>query len=199
MSELPNNQSNQSLEDEISIKDIIDFLTESWKQIVAMGVIGILGALGFVFVVPSQYEATAQIKMAQIDNNNNNNNTNTNTNPLGVNLESPSLLVARLKLPSSYSEAQIKACGLENKKYPAEELAELAKFSVLKGVDSIVELRIRHQSKNQAIICTQALFDHVRESQAQIMKPYIEEAKTLLLKYQVRLQEAQGLIARADK
>ena len=195
MSELPNNQSNQfnqSLEDEISIKDIIDFLSEFWKQIVAVGVIGILGALGFVFVVPSQYEATAQIRMAQIDAGN-------TTNPLGVNLEDPNTLMARLKLPSAYSPDEIKACALADAKSPGESMVGLAKVSAVKGAASIIELKIRLESREQAVNCAQAIYEGIRESQAQIMKPYIEEAKTLLLKYQVRLQEAQSLIARADK
>ena len=32
----------QPLEDEISLKDIIDFLVESWKSILATGALGVL-------------------------------------------------------------------------------------------------------------------------------------------------------------
>lgn len=192
MSELPNNQSNQSLEDEISMKDIIDFLSESWKSILAVGVIGLLGALAFVWVTPSQYEATAQIRMAQIDTGN-------GTNPLGVNLEDPNTLIARLKMPSAYSPEGIKACNLANSQSPSESMVDLAKISAVKGATSIIELKIRSESKEQAVACAQGIYEGIRESQFQILKPYIEEARTVLLKYQVRLQEAQALIARADK
>jgi len=184
---------NQASEDEISLKDIIDFLMESWKTILGVGLLGLLGSLGFLAVIPNQYEATAQIQMAQISANNN------NTNPLGVNVEEPNLLMARLKLPTTYSAAEIKACGLEGHKMPAESLVSMSKFSAVKGVGSIVELKIRMESREQAVVCAQALFENIRESQNQIIRPYIEEAKALLTKYQARLKEAQELVTRADK
>lgn len=187
---------NQALEDEISLEDIIDFLMESWKTILGVGLLGLLGSVGFLAVTPNQYEATAQIQMAQMSANNNNNN---NMNPLGVNVEEPSLLMARLKLPTAYSAVEIKACGLEDQKMPAESLVSMSKFSVVKGVGSIVELRVRMESREQSVVCAQALFENIRESQNQIIKPYIEEAKVLLTKYQARLKEAQELVIRADK
>jgi uncharacterized protein involved in exopolysaccharide biosynthesis len=180
-------------DDEISIKDMIDFLVESWKAIIATGILGVAAALTFVMVTPSQYEATAQIQMAQISISNN------NTNPLGSNVELPSLLIARHQVPSTYTEDEIRACGLEGKKMPQESLSKLAKFTPVKGVDSIVELKIRRESKEGALACAQALFENVKESQSLIIKPYIEEAKSLLAKYQVRLQETQALVAKADK
>jgi capsular polysaccharide biosynthesis protein len=189
---MSDSHSNQAPEDEISIKDIVDFLLESWKAILATGLVGLLGAVVFIAITPSQYEATAQIQMMQISPNN-------NSNPLGVNVEDPNLLMARLKLPSSYTEDEIKACGLQDLKLPAESLANTAKLSPVKGVGSIVELKIRLESKDQAVSCAQSLFENIRDSQNKIMKPYIEEAKALLTKYQARLAEAQSLVARADK
>ena len=186
--------SNQAPEDEISIKDIVDFLLESWKAILATGLVGLLGAAVFIAITPSQYEATAQIQMMQISPNNNN-----NTNPLGVNVEDPNLLMARLKLPSSYNLNEVKACGIHEENSPTELLTGLVKLAPVKGVGSIVELKIRMQSKDQAINCAQAVFENIRESQNAIVKPYVEEAKTLLIKYQARLSEAQSLVARADK
>jgi hypothetical protein len=190
---------NQPLEDEISLEDIIDFLLESWKTIVSVGLLGLLGSVGFLAVTPTQYEATAQIQMAQISANNNSNNNNNNTNPLGVNVEEPNLLMARLKLPTTYSAAEMKACGLEGQKMPGESLVSMSKFSAVKGVGSIVELKIRMGSREQAVVCAQALFENIRESQNQIIKPYIEEAKGLMTIYQARLNETQELVTRADK
>ncbi len=184
---------NQPLEDEISLKDIIDFLMESWKMILGVGLMGLLGSVGFLAVTPNQYEAVAQIQMAQISVNNN------NTNPLGVNVEEPGLLIARLKTPTAYTATEIKACGLEGQKMPAESLVSMSKIFAVKGVSSVVELKIRMESREQAVVCAQALFENIRESQNQIIKPYIEEAKVLLTKYQVRLKGAQELITRADK
>ncbi len=183
---------NQNLKDEISLKDIIDFLMKSWKAMLGVGIFGLLGSVGFLVVTPNQYEATAQIQMAQISANN-------NTNPLGGNVEEPNMLVARLKLPTTYSAAEIKACGLEGQKMPAESIVAMSKFSANKNVGSIVEMKIRTEAKEQAFMCAQALFENIRESQNQIIKPYIEEAKVLLTKYQIRSKEVQEFLAKADK
>ncbi len=187
-------QSFQSIaDDEISIKDIFDFLVESWKAIVATGLFGVVSAAAFVILTPSQYEATAKIQMAQISISNN------NINPLGFTVEIPSLLIARYQVPTTYTEDEIKACGLEGKKMSQEALSKLANFTPVRGVDSIVELKIRLESKEGALACAQALFEGIKESQSLIIRPYIEDAKTLLAKYQVRLKEIQVLLAKADK
>lgn len=186
---------NQSFEDEISLKDIIDFLIESWKAILVTGLLGVLVSAAYLIVTPNQYQATAQIQMAQISASNNNNN----TNPLGVNIEEPNLLLARLKLPTTYSDEVIKACGFENASSPAESLASSAKFSAVKGVGSMIELKINRDSKEIAINCAQALFESIKASQNQIIKPYIEESKALLVKYEARLANSQSLVSGADK
>jgi LPS O-antigen subunit length determinant protein (WzzB/FepE family) len=184
---------NSIQDDEISLTEIIDFLIDSWKTIVAVGVLGLLSAVAYLFVTPSQYEATAQIRMAQIDSGN-------TTNPLGTNLEDPNTLMARLKLPTAFSEKEVQACKLEKLKFPTEALANsVVKLTAVKGVASLVELKIRGESKEAALTCAQAIFEIIKDSQHDIMKPYIEEAKTLLLKYQVRLNDSQSVIARADK
>jgi capsular polysaccharide biosynthesis protein len=185
---------NSNIEDEISLKDIVDFLVESWKAIVLSGVLGILGAVAFIWATPNQYQATAQIQMAQISANNNN-----NTNPLGVNIEDPNLLMARLKLPTTYSTHEIKACGFESSAAPSEALVTAAKFSVVKGVGSMIELKINRDNKETAIACAQSLFENIKASQNEIIKPFIEEAKILLVKYQDRLTNSQLLVSRADK
>jgi hypothetical protein len=107
--------------------------------------------------------------------------------------------MARLKLPTTYSDEVIKACGFENASSPAESLASSAKFSAVKGVGSMIELKINRDSKEIAINCAQALFESIKTSQNQIIKPYIEESKALLVKYEARLANSQSLVSRADK
>lgn len=180
-------------DDEISFNEIIDFLIESWKTIAAVGVLGLLSAVAFIFVTPSQYEAMAQIRIAQIDLGN-------NTNPLGVNLEDPNTLISRMKLPTTFSEKEVQACKLEKAKNPTDALANgVFKLTAVKGVVSSVELKTFGESKEEALTCAQAIFEKIKDSQHDIMKPYVEEAKTSLLRYQMRLNDAQSLIARADK
>ena len=193
----PNFNSNN--EDEISLKDIVDFLVESWKAIILTGLLGLVGSIAYLWVTPNQYQATAQIQMAQISANSNNNNNNNNTNPLGVNIEDPNLLMARLKLPTTYSAQEIKVCGFESSANPSETLAVSAKFSAVKGVGSMIELKINRDNKETALACAKSLFENIKASQNEIIRPYTEEAKTLLVKYQDRLTNSQLLVSRADK
>jgi len=180
---------NQPLEDEISLKDIIDFLMESWKTILATGVLGVLVALTYIVVTPNKYEATAQIEMAKIHNN---------SSPLGLNIEDPNLLIARMKSPSNYDQSLIVACGYEGKRWPAERLAKMIKISLSKGTQ-MVELKVTGLSQEQAMQCAQSVFNNIKQSQKMIAEPIIGEAKIKLASYAARLQEAQTFISKADK
>jgi uncharacterized protein involved in exopolysaccharide biosynthesis len=180
---------NPNIEDEISLKDIVDFLVESWKTILATGIVGILGAVGYLFVTPNQYEATAQIQGAQI----------TLGNPAAPTyIEDPNILIARMKLPSSFDKNGAAACGLDNSKYPQEALANMVKLSIIKGTN-LVELKVTSSNQATAIKCSQALFVQVKDYQIQLAKIIIEEAKNKLDSYQKRLQESQAFISKADK
>lgn len=186
---------NSTQEDEISLGDIIDFLVESWRVIILTGILGVLSSVAYLLITPNQYQATAQIQMAQISASKNNNN----TNPLGINIEESSALIARFKLPSNYSTQEIVACDFESSKLPFEDLVAAVKFSVVKGVESMIELKINRESKELAITCAQSIFDSIKTSQNKIVKPYIEESKILLVKYQDRLANSQSIVSRADK
>ena len=57
---------NQPLEDEVSLKDIIDFLSESWKSILSTSALGVLGAVAYITFTPNMYQATANIQVAKV-------------------------------------------------------------------------------------------------------------------------------------
>jgi uncharacterized protein involved in exopolysaccharide biosynthesis len=117
---------------------------------------------------------------------------------MGVNLEDPNLLIARMKLPSSYDQNAIAACGYESKKNPAEALEKMAKLSLSK-VTQMVEVKVLGLSSEQATQCAESILRIVKDSQKAIAEPIIDEAKAKLLKYSQRLQEAQSFIVKADK
>ncbi len=179
--------------EEVSFKDVTDFIAESWKITFFFGFLGVICAVIFLLITPKEYEAIAQIQVAQIATS------NTNTSPLGANIEDPSFLITRLKIPTNYSDKEIKACGIESIGNPFEALTNSAKFSVVKGAGSMIELKINRKDKELAFFCANALFEAIKESQVKIIIPYVNEAKILLEQYQARLSNAQSLVARADK
>lgn len=185
-----------SVDSEISLLDIIGFFQESWKTIAGFTILGFICAVLFLWVVPKQYEATAQMRMAQIAIVNNSNN---NINPLGSNIEEPQALIARMVLPTSYPKETIALCGLADQKDAEVVLASRVKLSIPKGVDGIVDLRIRATSKEIAEACTNAVFHLIKLSQAKLMTPYIDQASKRLKIAEERLSRATQFIAKADK
>ena len=194
------NQEISNNETEISLIDILRFLKGAYKTILIFGVFGIAASIAYLVMTPKQYEAVAQIAMAQISAaNNNNNNNNNNLNPLGINLEEPVLLMARLGMPTSFTAQEIAACGFEGKPDGAATLAKAIKISPVKGVPNVVELKTIGTSPQLAKDCANAIIELIKTTQAQILLPYIEEAKVKLADDEERLNKAKDLVSKADK
>jgi hypothetical protein len=179
---------------EISYLDIIIFFKRSFKLIVLVGLLGITASSIYLLIKPKQYLANAQIQMAQIGSSN-----NSNLNPLGINIEEPALLIARLSFPTSYTAESVKGCGLETIKNAQTVMSKLVKLAIPKGLPNVVDLKITGLSPEASIICAQAVFDLIKTTQAQIVKPYIDEAKIKLLDNQESLNIAKDLVMKADK
>jgi LPS O-antigen subunit length determinant protein (WzzB/FepE family) len=184
---------------EISLVDILIFLKRSYKLIALIGILGVAASIGYFLITPKQYQASAQIQMAQIGVANNNNNNNNNINLLGINIEEPGLLIVRLSSPTSYTAEVTKACGLNSAKDAQLILSRSLKFTIPKGVVNVVDLKVIGTSPEASINCAQAVFDLIKTTQAQIVKPYIDEANTKLLDNQERLAKAQDFIMKSDK
>ena len=86
----------------ISLLDILLFLKGAWKMIVMMGLAGLFISGIYLLITPNQYEAVANIAMARVP---------ADKNPLGVNIEEPAALIARMSIPTSFDGAVIQACG----------------------------------------------------------------------------------------
>lgn len=184
------------VDDEISLLDILRFFKVTYKTILVFGVVGLVIAVGYLAVTPKKYEAIAQIAMAQIGAANNSNN---NLNPLGVNIEEPSLLIARLSSPTSFTRQVLSSCGMDESADPGATLAKKIKLVPPKGVANVVELKTFGQSPEAASTCAHEIFELIKGTQAQILAPYIEEAKTKLADDEGRLIKAKDLVAKADK
>jgi LPS O-antigen subunit length determinant protein (WzzB/FepE family) len=203
MTKTPNGRTNivdQNVDAEISLPDILRFLKGAYKTILIFGVLGIILSITYLAITPKQYEATAQIVMAQISTaNNNNNNNNNNISPLGINIEEPALLISRLSSPTSYTPETLVACGLHDQANAALALSKSIKLTIPKGVANVVDLKTFGGSQQVAQDCALAVFELIKTTQAQIVAPYIEEVKIKLAQDEDRLQKAKEVVARSDK
>jgi hypothetical protein len=198
-SENRNSRVVESGEDEISLLDIFLFFKNEYQFIIGFTLLGFVGAALYLWTVPKQYQVIGQIKMAQIANLNNNNNNNNNVSPLGINIEEPQALIARMAIPTTYPKETIALCGLAEQKDAGSALAKKAKLGLPKGLVGVVDLEIRDTSKEVAEACANAIYEFVKTSQAQLIAPYVEEASKKLIVEKERLNRATEFIARADK
>jgi len=186
-------------DEEISLLDILLFLKRSWFIIAVFGAIGLAITIIYLLIVPKQYQAIVQIQMAQISSAANNTNNNSNINPLGINIEEPSLLIARMSFPTSHTPATTAACGLDGKDNAISMLAKSIKLSQPKGLPNIVELKTTASSLEGAQQCANAIFEFIKTSQDEIVSPYIAESKIKLANYEARLAKARDFVLKVDK
>lgn len=178
--------------DRVCGKSILNLLIESWKTVAGGGVLGLVSAIFFISVTPNQYEVSAQIKIAQI---NSFNSKDFQLSPL----EDPAILFARIKSPTFFSEKEVEACQLDKERDPKELLAKgFVRLIPVRGVVSLVELRVRSKSKKDALFCAQAIFGRLKDSQEDAMKSYLDNSRVLLFKYQERLKELSGIITKLN-
>ena len=124
---------------------------------------------------------------------------NNNYNPLGINIEEPSLLIARMSSPTSFTSQVIEACGLQDQANSALMLSKSIKLSIPKGVANVVELKTFGPSPQAAEQCNLAIFELIKTTQSQIVDPYIADTKVKLDDHIERLAKAKDLVAKADK
>jgi LPS O-antigen subunit length determinant protein (WzzB/FepE family) len=166
------------LEDEISLKDIIDFLVESWKAIVLTGLLGTAGAVAYLLVTPNQYQATANFQVARV---------------AGSDVESPALLVEKLKIPTFYSQKSHLACIATETADSGATIAKNLKPTLAKTAP-IISITYKATSSEDARSCLEAVLDDVRISQNFLSKPILDAKATQLLTLKQKLESSEKFV-----
>jgi len=180
-------------DDEISLVDIADFFITHAKTILMAGILGLMIAGLYLWFTPPQYEAVAQIQMAQWSYNKN----------IGVsagNVEESGVLISRLSIPSNYSLQNIQACKMESVKIdPDLALTKKLKYVIVKGSPNVVEIKVQQNSKDDAIACLTTVFETIKESQNRIFEPLQRHAAQLIVEKNKKLANAKDLIFRGGQ
>lgn len=179
--------------EEISLLNILRFIKGTYKTIAFSGAVGLLAAITYLVSTPKQYEAIAQIAVGQLSVPGN------NPIPQGINIEDPSVLIARLGQPTSFTPQVFDACKAVGGANPGEMLAKSIKMVQPKGFTSMVLLKTFAASPQDADACAQAIFELIKTTQAEIIAPYIESMKVRLADDEERLFELRAILAKADK
>lgn len=196
------NQPSQSIEDSYDPNELIIFLKENFKLILACTIMGLILAITYLGVTPSQYEATAQIEMAQVADfshfEGSNPRSGLSLSAVRFMIEDPNVLVGRLFLPSSFDEDTINACELPEHPLKNELLARSVKAGVMRKVLNVAELSIRHSSVELATKCATAIFKMIESQQRKMVDAHLERARSAITSLKEMISSIESELQRSS-
>lgn len=168
----------QAEDDEISLMDVLLFLKASVGNIVKSTLVCLLAGSAYYFSFPKMYEASATFEMATV---------------AGKPVESPAVLIEKMKLPLYFSPATLQACGLDNDPNSQTKLVDKIKPTVNKSAPMVLFVT-QALSTQEAKACLSAAIAEVSNNQEAIAKPLILQKKQKLqqLSERVKFMEEIG-------
>jgi len=169
-------QANQA--EEISIEDIAKFIKEEYKKILLGCICASLFGFFYLFITPPKYQATANIQVAKVAN---------------ADVESPNLLVEKIKMPTYFSENTFTECKVFNLLEPGSTLAKGLKPTLAKNAP-IVSISFKANSSEDAKKCLEAILSDVRTNQNEIASPILQTKKNQLSNLKQKLEAAENIL-----
>ncbi len=169
---------NQPQGNGIFLKDIIDFLSEFWKAIALSGIVGGLLATGYAFIAPTKYQAKASIQVAKV---------------AGADVETPSTLLEKLKMPMYYSKETHVACNVVDMIEPGEVIANNLKPTLSKTAP-IINFSYIEKTSKEAQKCLEGVLNDIRNNHNSLANPILESKKNQLTNLKKKLEATEGFI-----
>jgi capsular polysaccharide biosynthesis protein len=167
---------NHSVEDEISLRDVINFLIQSWRIISISGVAGGLFATAYTFTEHPNYHATAAIQVAKV---------------LGADVEASDLLLEKIKLPTYYSVTSYSACGLMAEPEPGVVIVENVTANLSKN-QQIVNISYKADSRDGAHKCLGGIVNDIRDNQNNLARSIFKVEENKLIKLKKKLDALEN-------
>lgn len=183
---------NEKLEvenDEISLLSIYDFFQKGWRTLVGFALFGLIAGLVTAFVLPEKFLASALIESASVGKK------EKNDSIVRAGVEPASVLSEKMKVPTYYSEATIKACDLTDLANPSQALVNRLRPNVARS-SSYVSVEFKAESPATAKACLKGVLKDVVSNQAQLAKPLINNLEVELANAE---QELQANITERDQ
>jgi hypothetical protein len=162
-------------EDEISLIDILLFLKASGGNILKSTCVCLLAGGAYYFSVPKMYESSATIELATV---------------AGEQVETPAVLLEKMKVPLYFSPATLQACGSDGGLSSQAKFVNKIKPSINK-VAPMLSFVTQAPSMQDAKACLNAVIAEVSSKQDAIASPLLEQKKQKLqqLIEQLKIQE----------
>jgi LPS O-antigen subunit length determinant protein (WzzB/FepE family) len=177
-------------DDEINIWELVDYLKSGWRWLSGGFAIGLLGAIGFLILVPAKYEATAVIQPATIGTV----ATTTTTTTTTTTVETVAQTIERLKLVTFYGDELVKTCQATS----AKDLAEDVKASLVKG-NALLSIGYRANSVETAESCVAKIVGQLAQTQSKMAAPLIKELEDQLASTKQQIEEEERFLAQNEK
>jgi len=175
----------QAEDDDVSLIDILLFLKASGGNIVKSTLVSLLAGGVYYFFVPKMYEALASIEMATF---------------AGEPVETPVVLLEKMKLPLYFSPATLQACGSDGGFSSQAKFVDKIKPTINKSAP-MVSFVTQAPSTQEAKACLNAVIAEVSNNQDAIAKTLLQQKKLKLqqLSEQLKLTEEIGKTITAPK
>ena len=154
----------QAEDDEISLTDILLFLQASFSNVVKSLVFCLLAGGAYYFYSPKMYEATVAIEMATV---------------AAEPVETPMVLLEKMKLPLYFSPATLQACGLDDGLIAQAKVVDKIKPSINKSAP-MVSFVTQAPSKQEAKACLNAAIADISSKQDAIASLLLQQKKQKL-------------------
>ena len=167
----------QAEDDEITVIDILLFLKASGGNILKSTCVCLLAGGAYYFSVPKMYEASATIEMAMV---------------AGEVVETPEVLLEKIKLPLFFSSMALHACGSDTDLNSHTKFADKLKPTISKSAP-LISLSAQALSTQEARACLNAVISEIQKSQNNLANPVIEQKKQKLAVLSDQLKVAKEM------
>jgi hypothetical protein len=167
----------QNMDNEFTLPDFFNVLKEGKIWIFSVASLCAIAGATYASLKPVKYEAKATIQMATV---------------AGSAVETPSILVEKLKLPLYYASSTVKACGLEGSPTAGQELAAALKPAINKNAP-FVTISYKGNAAEGAAKCLQSVLEDIQVNQGLLSKPIVDAKKSQLSLLQQKLMAAEKL------
>lgn len=172
-----------SAEDEISLADIAEFLSSNVKGLAIGAMTALVLAGAYLGLAPPRYMATANVQMASVE-----------SQPI----ETPAVLVEKLKLPLYFSHESWRACGTDDEIHPSRTLAKKLSPTVNRNAP-FVTLTSTGPSPEAAVACLDAVIGEIKAKQGEMSEPLVKLKQANLQSLKEKQVELQAFLKMLPK
>lgn len=165
-------------QDDISIIDIVNFFRHGWKTIGISGLIGLIIGTGYAFLSQQKFQAEILVQVASV---------------AGQAVESPSVLIEKLKQPMYFSDTSVTQCDLQETPTAKSTLSKNLKPALNKNAP-VITMSYTADSSLAAQKCLESVLGDIASDQQKLAAPLIKLREDQLASTKTKLSLAEKVM-----